>query len=185
MIIVEILGAITTLVCVFLTIKNNIWAWPIGIISCIFYGIIFIEQKLYGDFFLQIAFTVQSIIAWINWYKPISEYPISWCSKDYREKLLSIVMIISISMIIILNCLSDPNVLMDSLTTVCSLTGVYLLSKRKIEAWIFWILTDLFFVFMFFEKNMWVSFSLYCTLTIMASSGLYKWIKEEKNTKTV
>src|SRR5476651_2027736 len=80
----EWIGFITTIACVYLAAKQNIWNWPIGIISVVTYMVVFFKSQLFGDAGLQIYFLGTSIYGWYFWIKkkktkekPVTSLPVS------------------------------------------------------------------------------------------------------------
>ena len=53
---IEIIGVVFSLLCVYFTLKNNIWCWPTGLVGVIAYAYVFFGVKLYSDFILQIVY---------------------------------------------------------------------------------------------------------------------------------
>jgi nicotinamide mononucleotide transporter len=67
--ILEWCGVFTGILCVWLAAKNNIWNWPIAIVSVLIYIFIFLETKLYADMGLQVYFFIMNIYGWYFWSK--------------------------------------------------------------------------------------------------------------------
>jgi len=65
----EWLGTLTGFLCVYLAAKQNIWNWPISIISVASYAILFYDAKLYGDTVLQFYFLSTAVYGWYYWIK--------------------------------------------------------------------------------------------------------------------
>jgi len=66
---IEIFGAITGIIYVFLEIRQNIWLWPVGIITSAVYIIVFFTSKFYADMGLQGYYLVISCVGWYWWIK--------------------------------------------------------------------------------------------------------------------
>ena len=70
----EVIGVITGLLCVYLAALNNIWNWPIAVISVGIYIFIFYDTHLYADMGLQFYFMVMNFYGWYFWSrKPKSD----------------------------------------------------------------------------------------------------------------
>src|SRR3954453_5767037 len=65
----EALGFITGAICVWLTVKQNIWNWPIGIANNVFYIVLFFEARLFADMSLQIVYVVLGALGWYWWLR--------------------------------------------------------------------------------------------------------------------
>lgn len=174
---IEILAVTFSLLSVILTVKNNIFCWPVGILGSIFYMYLFLQGNIYGNSLLQVVFIGQSVLGWYNWGNP-SKYPIRWIDRNSLPTVIltSILLIIIISMTISENGGKMP--LLDGITTSLSIMGIVLVSYRKIDSWIFWIITDLFFIYFFYINGLFLSSIIYFIFLILAIIGLFSWIKK-------
>ena len=64
---IEIFGAVTGIIYVFLEIRQNIWLWPVGIITSAVYILVFFTNKFYADMSLQVYYLVISVLGWYWW----------------------------------------------------------------------------------------------------------------------
>jgi len=178
----EILSVITSLISVFLVVKNNIWAWPLGIVSNLLYLILFYQTHIWGNLILQIVFIGQSIYCWYNWNKP-DDHKISWMNKSDRYKSIAILLVISYVMYFFLSYFNEKSLYLDAFTTTLCISGMFYLSKRKIENWIFWVTADTLFIFLFFINGLYILSASYLVFLGLATSGFLKWknIKNEQN----
>jgi nicotinamide mononucleotide transporter len=64
---IEIFGAATGILYVFLEIRQNIWLWPVGILTSAVYIWIFFTSKIYADMSLQVYYLAISILGWYWW----------------------------------------------------------------------------------------------------------------------
>jgi len=172
MVVLEIIGFITTLLCVYLTMKENILAWPIGIIGCVSYFLIFRDSSLYSEMSLQVIFITQSILGWINWSKPRDELKIT----KLKENHFDIHLTFTIFLGFIITILTPLNFL-DILSSLLSILAMYYLTKKIIETWIVWVIVDFILTTLFIYNGLYISGLLYIILTILAINGYFKWRK--------
>lgn len=66
---IEIFGAITGIIYVFLEIRQSIWLWPVGIVTSAIYILVFFTSKFYADMSLQGYYLVISVVGWYWWRK--------------------------------------------------------------------------------------------------------------------
>ena len=178
MILIESIAVIFTFISIFLTIKDNILCWPTGIIGVIFYALVFYNLNLPADFLLQLIFLIQSIFGWISWNRR-DKLKITYL----ENKPLIVNLTVAIYMIIfsISNSLNGNMPFIDSAIATFSIMGMFLLMRKKVESWIFWIVNDILLVIMFLLNNMYLSAGLYLVFLSLAVSGLLSWIKTDKN----
>ena len=178
--IIETIAVLFTLLSVYLTVKGNILCWPMSLIGVTFYSIIFYEHNLFGELFLQGVFFAQSILGWINWKKPKEELPISWISKHNRGQALNAILLLYMIVFIFTSNLGGHMPLLDSAVTTLSISATFLLIKKKIEAWILWIINDILLIILFNMNGLDISSYVYFIFLILATTGLIRWIKDSK-----
>jgi len=170
---IEVISAISSLLCVYLTAKKNILCWPVGIIGAFGYMWIFYNNGQMANTGLQFVFLTQSIFAWWNWKSNKFLIPKNWIKKI----AIGIVTLSFVMYIILLNSISNQPEL-DTITTCLSLIGMLLLIYKRHESWIFWIIADIFYIIMFAVDGELLLMSNYIILLGLSSWGLIKWKRE-------
>ena len=177
--IIETFAVLFSLLSVWLTTKNNIWCWPIGIIGVIFYSFIFYTDKDWSNCLLQTLFVIQSVYGWLKWNKK---------EKDIRLSDPILISInISLTMFLsfffyILNTMFNGNLsTLDSITTSLSIVGMVLLANRKLEAWFWWMVADIFYVILFIQSSHYLSALVYFIFFILTIFGYKSWKNEYKS----
>lgn len=177
----EIVASILGLLSVWLTVKQNIWCWPTGLLMVILYLIIFWEVKLYADMALQGIYIVFQIYGWYEWLyggRDRTELKVSRLKKN-QAYFLTFIAILSI--IIIGYCLenyTDASLpYWDATTTVLSLVAQWLLTKKILENWLIWIAVDVLSIGIYIYKSLYLTAGLYTVFLILATSGYLVWKK--------
>ena len=89
---IEVFGAITGIVYVFLEIRQTIWLWPVGFVTSGVYVWIFFTGKLYADMSLQAYYVVISVLGWYWWLRGAGRraegenFPFESASADRRSQ---------------------------------------------------------------------------------------------------
>lgn len=197
----EIIATIFGLLSVFFSIRKNIWVYPTGIISTVLYVYILYKFGLLGDMMINFYYTVMSIYGWILWSKSSQDQihvEVSWATK--KEWVYSTILFaISLLLVTIVyyykpfidNQFSMENMQLglyhldwanwlDVLTTAIFLVGMWLMAKRKIENWIFWIVGDLICIPMMIYKGLGITSIQFLVFTAMAIIGYFEWKKSIK-----
>jgi len=178
----EWLGVFTGILCVWLAAKNNIWNWPIAIISVLIYIFIFFESKLYADMGLQFYFFAMNIYGWLYWSKqkenPGQERPIGTITK--KEIILSLIGIVIFTLILgsLLHKNTDASFpFIDSFCTAGSLIAQIFLARRVIQNWLIWIFVDIIYVGVYFSKDLYATGLMYALYVVIATMGYLDWRK--------
>jgi nicotinamide mononucleotide transporter len=179
---IEIVGAILSLIYLYLSIKQKLSLWFFGIISSLFYIVIFFQTKFYADMSLQFYYVVISIYGWINWKHGDDlsgkEMPAAQLTKPLFVNLCIATGLIYIIYYFILSKFTDSTIpKADSLVGALSIVGTWMLARKLIENWIVWIVADGLCVGLYFYKGLYPTAILFIIYTLMAAVGYWEWKK--------
>ena len=183
----ETFGVITGILCVYLAAKNNIWSWPIAMISVVIYIFIFLEAKLYADTGLQFYFLLMNLYGWYFWSRKSEnqkKVPISAIKK--KEIILSLiaVSVFTAGLGYLLKQGTDASFpFIDSFCTACSLVAQIFLARKVMENWLIWIFVDLIYVGVYLAKDLHLTAGMYALYIYIAAIGYIDWRKEYREEK--
>jgi nicotinamide mononucleotide transporter len=190
---IEIFGVITGIIYVILEIRQNIWLWPVGIITSAVYIIVFFTSKFYAEMILQGYYLVISCLGlyWWGRYKGNTdkEHYSQKESKGGNEQLhvtrltlksgmvlLIVVIILYFLMWIILSRLTDsPVPEWDSFITSFSVIATWMLARKIYEHWFLWIIVNAASVIAFVSRGLYPTVVLYMVYLVMSFAGLKVW----------
>jgi nicotinamide mononucleotide transporter len=183
---IEIIGALTGLLFLYFEYKENYLLWPVGIISAGFYIVVFFDAKFYADMSLQLYFFVVSIYGWYYWWKverkknsnKTEEGNMPILKSSARELILFsfITLVLSTIIYFILKKYTDsPVPLGDSFVTALSIVATWMLTRKYLEQWHFWIIANAVSVYLFLQKQLYPTAIFYLVLTIISVAGFWKW----------
>ncbi len=180
--ILEWCGVFTGILCVWLAAKNNIWNWPVAIVSVLIYIFIFFETKLYADMGLQVYFFAMNIYGWYFWSKhrsnPQESRPVTLITK--KEIVLSIIGVIgfTIGLGLLLFKKTDASFpFIDSFCTACSLIAQIFLARKVLQNWLIWIFVDAIYIGLYFSKDLYATGLMYALYIGIATMGYLDWRK--------
>ena len=177
--ILEIIATITGIIAVGLQAKEKILAWPFAIVSVTILAYIFFFQKLYSDFGLHIIYIVLNIYGWIIWSnkgKELEVTPTILMSWGQIAKA-TIITVISTG---VLGYLMDNNTdadvpYFDAFTTCGSLVAQFLLAKKYLQNWSFWIVVDLVAIPLYIYEELYIVAFLFCVYLVICVYGYRSW----------
>lgn len=184
----EVTAVFFGLLSVWFARKANIWVYPTGIISTAIYIYITLYIGLYADTFINAYYTLMSIYGWYVWTrigKDNSPTPVG--RMNFRERIIAgVFLTISIATLyFILNNYTDSDVpLIDSITTGIAFVGMWLMAKKKVENWSFWIAADVISIPLYLYKGLALTAFQFAVFLILAILGLIEWRKILKEEKT-
>jgi nicotinamide mononucleotide transporter len=175
----EIAGVVTGFVCVLLNAKENIWGWPLGIISCFLYIFIMYGARFYADMWLQVVYVFLNAYGWYQWLyggEDKGELKVSRTTRQQMLILLPLGVASTGAAFYYFSTYTDAaQPFWDSFNTAFSLVAVYLQAKKKLESWLLWIMVDIIYIPLFFFRGLHLTSLLYVAFLVLAVMGYFLW----------
>jgi len=179
----EITGAVFGLLSVWLAKKNHIGVFPTGMISTSIYVYLLLKWGLVGDMLINAYYFVMSVYGWVIW-TCVNDFeqatPISRINqREWRYLLLLFVGSLGFvySVYQWFGLWNSSTAVIDTLTTAIFFSGMWLMARRKIENWIFWIVGDIISVPLYLIKGFSFTSLQYLIFTFIAIYGYLEWKK--------
>jgi nicotinamide mononucleotide transporter len=178
MTVLGIIALISGVAGVLLTIRQNIWCWPMALLSVVTSGVEFYQSRLFGDMALQVFYFISGIYGWYYWGKKKNEeFVVSKLSLKSMLPLIAFTFIQFGIYYYLLTVFKGDKIFLDALLTACSITATYMMTKKWIENWAFWVLIDAVYVGLYFSKELYLYALLYFIFAVMALAGFLNWKK--------
>jgi nicotinamide mononucleotide transporter len=176
----ETVSFITGAVCVWLTVVENVWNYPIGLVNSTTFCIVFFQSRLFADASLQIVYFVLGVIGWWMWLYGGENKSKLTVTRGSHSELFAIALIVGVGtfgMWAGLHFLAGSATFCDALTTSISLAAQWLLNGKRVENWYAWILADIIYIPLYLYKHLYLTALLYGVFLLMATMGLRAWIR--------
>jgi nicotinamide mononucleotide transporter len=168
---------------------ENIWVYPVGLISTIIYIFLSIQGHLYGEASVNLYYTIMSIYGWVLWLKKDQQqHYVVTIQYSSRREWIQQLLFCGVLYVIIFFCLtwlkkafaSATIPWADAFASATAYTGMWLMAKKKVESWYWWIATNIASIPLYFVKQYVFSSVLYVILLVMAVFGLLEWMKRAR-----
>ena len=191
-IVLEIIAVVFGFLSVWFSKLNKIWVFPTGMISTSIFVYLLLKWGLIGDMMINGYYFIMSVYGWYVWTRKINDTQFTPISKiNLREKKISITIFFATLLFVFViyktfDKWSDWVAYVDTITTAIFFVGMWLMAKRKIENWIFWIIGDIISVPLYLYKGFTFTSFQYLGFTFIAIFGYLAWKKNlNKQTQTV
>ena len=189
-IVLEIVAVIFGLLSVWYAKKDNILVFPTGLVSTSIFVYLLWKWTLWGDMMINGYYFVMSIYGWYHWTRKKGdtiEFPISKISS--AEKRIAIILFIFtvafvVSVYYYFGKFTTWYAYVDTFITGIFFVGMWLMAKRKVENWIFWIIGDVISIPLYFSKGFTFTSFQYIVFTIVAIFGYLEWKKTLDSSQT-
>ena len=165
---------------------ENILVYPVGLINTIFYVYLSMKGQLLGEASVNLYYTIMSIYGWYLWTKKNNQQHhivhISYSNKKwliYQGLFFAAFYVGIFASLTYLKKDFAPGVIpwADAFASATAFTGMWLMTKKKVESWYWWIATNIASVPLYFVKQYVFTSVYYVVLFIMAIFGLMEWMK--------
>jgi len=177
----EVIAVFMGLASVIFSKKENILVYPTGIISVLIYVYLFFEVKLYADTGINLFYFGMSIYGWYNWSRKSKDTKIDISKNTRNQNILVIVSILILwyFLYFLLSNYTDSDVAhIDSYTTAVCFVGMWLMTWKRIENWIMWIIADVVSVPLYWYKELYLTSFQFVIFIILSVLGYMEWKKK-------
>ena len=183
LVVLEIIAVVFGFLSVLFSKRENILVYPTGLISTALFVYILLVYGLLGDMLINAYYFSMSIYGWWIWTRKVdSTHYIPITKTNNEEKKWSILLFLGTLIFVVLiyyifGKFDSWTAYVDILTTAIFFVGMWLMAKKKLENWTFWIIGDIISVPLYLYKGLVFSSFQYFLFTIIAIYGYKAWKK--------
>jgi len=166
--------------------KEKIWVYPTGLVGTILYIYLSLKGDLYGEAFVNLYYTIMSLYGWWNWQRR-DQYKQKMVKVRFSTRnewiqqiafFLILFTIIYLSLVFIKNAFAPEAIpWADAFASASALTGMWLMTRKKVESWIWWMITNIASIPLYYVKGFAPTSIYYAILLVLAILGYQEWKK--------
>ncbi len=177
----EIIAVILAILCVWQTVKENIWCWITGSVSNLLFCYAFFTARLYSDMALQLVYVLLNAYGWYQWLhggKRQSSLSVTMTTIRTWIVLALVALILTSALGQWLSLHTNTDVpYWDATTTVMSLVAQFMLAKKLIENWWIWISVNVMYIGIYYYKMLYLTSGLQIIFIALSIMGYLEWKK--------
>ncbi|GBF21451.1 nicotinamide riboside transporter PnuC [Arenibacter sp. NBRC 103722] len=183
LIILEMVGVFFGFLSVWYSMRENILVFPTGILSTGLFVYILFVFGLLGDMLINAYYFAMSVYGWYIWTRKVDEthfIPITTTTpkeKKWTVFLFVATILFVVFVYVVFDKLDSWTAYIDTFTTAVFFVGMWLMAKKKLENWVYWIIGDVISVPLYFYKGLIFTSLQYLLFTIIAIFGYLAWKK--------
>ena len=176
----EIIAVFFGFLSVWFSKNNNVLVFPTGMINTSIFVYLLLKWSLLGDMIINVYYFIMSIYGWYFWLKGTNntESPISKVSNTDIRIIVLLFISSSVFVSLVYTFFDKWETIVsyiDILTTAIFFAAMWLMAKRKVESWIFWIVGNIISVPLYLHKGLAFTSIQYFIFTLIAIAGYIKW----------
>ena len=195
---VEAIAVIAGIVSVWYSRKENVLVFPTGLVNTTLFIYLSYKGHLFGEASVNLYYTIMSIYGWYLWTRKKEDNQtlvLKITNSSKKEWLQQIAFFATFYLVIyftlvFLKTAFAPEAIpwADAFASATAYTGMWLMAKKKVESWIWWILTNIASIPLYFIKGYAFTSVQFLVLLILAIAGWYSWkqkVIDHKSTATI
>ena len=162
-----------------LAIRENIWCWFCAGVSTAIYVGLFIDARLYMESALNAFYFAMAVYGWQVWRtgrsdgheKAVVVWPL-----PVHATAIGVIVAASVISGYLLDASTDAAFpYIDSLTTWSAIWATFLVARKVLENWWYWLVIDVASVFIYWSRELELTAALFVLYVIMIPFGIVSW----------
>ncbi|HEV2952716.1 MAG TPA: nicotinamide riboside transporter PnuC [Candidatus Dormibacteraeota bacterium] len=174
----EVAGFTFGIATVGLIVRESIWNWPTAILMAGFYCWVFFVAKLYADVVINAIFIPTAIYGWVSWLRGRegkSKMRIRSLSRWHVFTIVAALLVVTPFAVAILIAEQDSSAYLDGASAALALVAEYLLTRKFIENWLFWVGADVIYIVLYVSRHLYLTAVLCSLFIILSVVGWRQW----------
>jgi nicotinamide mononucleotide transporter len=177
----EFAAVLTSVLGIWLSTRRKLSSWPVILVSCVLYVLVFRREKLYSDMLLQFVYIAFAIYGWWHWWRGVKEEGIVRVERLSGRGLAVGIVVGAVGSFLLGYLMAHytdaalPHI--DAALTSFSLVAQWWATRKHIANWWLWIVVDALEIGVFLYKRLYLTSVLFAILIFLAVLGLRAWNK--------
>ena len=179
----EVAAAVFAISYLLLAIRQSILCWAAALISSALYCFIFFSVELYLESLLQIFYIAMAVYGWISWkgYLRAESKSLEITSLSVQKNLIIIFTLALLTSVSGFALDNDPTLdYLDAFTTWGAIIATFMVAKKILENWLYWIIIDSVAIYLYFEKGLYLTALLFAAYILIALIGYIAWYRDHR-----
>lgn len=176
----ELTAVILALAYLVLAIRQNIWCWFCAAISTVMYVYLFARANLYMESLLNVFYFGMAIYGWTVWRsgETDGELPVSVWPLQVHVYAVSGIIFLAAATGFLLAIFTDAAYpYIDSATTFAAVWATFLVARKILENWWYWLVIDVVSVFIYWTRGLEATAVLFIVYVVLIPIGLVAWTR--------
>ena len=192
---IEAIAVISGIVSVWYSTKENILVFPTGLLNTTIYIYLSLKGHLLGEASVNLYYTIMSLYGWYLWTRKNQtnqEFILQITNSNTKERIqqflffAGVYAIIYFALVYVKQSFAPEAIpWADALASASAYTAMWLMAKKKVESWFWWVLTNIASIPLYFIKGYTFTSVQFIVLLILAIAGWIEWSRKANNAKNL
>ena len=192
---IEAIAVISGIVSVWYSRKENILVFPTGLLNTTIYIYLSFKGHLLGEASVNLYYTIMSLYGWYLWTRKNQtnqEFILQITNSNTKERIqqflffAGVYAIIYFALVYVKQSFAPEAIpWADALASASAYTAMWLMAKKKVESWFWWVLTNIASIPLYFIKGYTFTSVQFIVLLILAIAGWIEWSRKANTAKNL
>jgi len=175
----EVVAVITAILYLVLAVKENIWCWFYGFISTAIYIYLFYDVSLLSESLLNVYYLVMAVYGWSQWNKKglFTQVRIHKLLILTHIKILAASAVLTPAIGYFMQKLGASFPYVDAFVAILAVIATLMTTKKIFENWYYWLIVDSISIYLFWQKEMFLTAFLFVIYIVLIIIGIKHWKK--------
>jgi nicotinamide mononucleotide transporter len=180
----EVASVAFSLAYLVLAVRQSLWCWPAALIATLLSLVVFAEARLYPDSALQVFYAVMAVYGWRQWQSrpdastAATTLPVSTWPPSYHVTAIAGCVIAAAVLGTLLSRTDAAFPYLDSFTSVGAVVTTYMVAKKILENWIYWLVIDGLGVYIYWSRELYLYAGLFVIYLVLVVIGFARWHRD-------
>lgn len=164
-----------------LAVREHIACWYAAFASTAIFLVIFFDVRLYMESALQIYYLAMAVYGWYQWtHAGAGDEPLPVSTWSMRRHVIAIgvIVVTTLTSAILLATYTDARLpLLDSFTTWGAIVTTYMVARKILENWIYWLVIDGVSIYLYLDRELYFTSALFAIYIVIIFFGWFAWLK--------
>ncbi len=176
----ELMAVVLGIAYLLLAVRENILCWYAAFAQTLILTVLFWDASLLMESGLQVYYLAMAVYGWYQWrFHPGSKrdcLPVTtWTMVRHGQVLVVVLLLSSMSGFFLSRGTEAAWPYLDSFTTWASVATTYMVAKKILENWLYWVVIDTLSVFLYADRGLYLMALLFVAYVLIALIGFWQW----------
>lgn len=180
----ELAAVILAVAYLLLAMKESLWCWYAAFISTAIYTVLFWDASLLMESGLQIYYLAMAVFGWYQWRrktncetKPNLQIH-AWSMNQHASAIALVIALSLVSGYLLSHHTEAAWPFVDSFTTWGSVVTTYMVTRKVLENWLYWLVIDTISIFLYWDRELHLTALLFVVYLVICIFGYSQWRRQ-------
>ena len=180
----ELTAVVLAIAYLILAIRESLWCWPCAFLSTAIYVYLYYDVALFSESILNVYYMAMAVYGWFQWRMGRGDSGRlirRWTFVRHAVLILVVGALVPVWGYVMKSQFNAAYPYLDAFTTLFAVTTTFLVARKVLENWLYWIVIDAVAIYLNYMKGLELTAALFALYVVLAMVGLWQWLREYRS----